>query len=63
MRGLRLHLRQVYGVPEAAYVERYARGSSIKFASIEVVPTIHGHLPDVSENEDELRASWDFMCT
>lgn len=45
-------------------ISRYMRGeSTVKFAPIELIPTIHGHLHDVGENEDEIRASWDFVCT
>ena len=49
--------------PAPAYMAGYAKVSTAKFAPIEIIPTIHGHLLDVGENEDELRASWDFVCT
>ena len=42
--------------PELAYLAGYTRGTSIKFAPIEIIPTIHGHLPDVGEDDVGLRA-------
>ena len=43
--------------PAPACIVGYTRGTNIKFASIEVIPTIHDRLHDVGEDDDDFRAS------
>ena len=41
--------------PAPAYMAGYAKVSTAKFASIEVIPTIHDRLHDVGESDDDFR--------
>ena len=49
--------------PELAYIAGYARGTSIKFAPIEILPTIYDRLHDVGEDDDDVRTGWNLVCT
>ena len=37
--------------------------STTKFAPVKTIPTMHGHLPDVGEDDDDFRTGWNLVCT